>query len=533
MSGRRSLIAIVALAASLHAAGIARSILPAQDGLKFIRVARSFQVLPWTDVVRGSDQHPLYPALVAITEPLVALALGRGPETWRIAAQLVAAVAALALIFPLHGLTRDLFGRTVADLAALGFVLLPLPMVVGHDTLSDSLALLAVALSLRMGLHALTSGDWRPALGCGLVAGVGYLARPEVLVAPFAVLATGFVRAAGRGVVPARAALPGLSTLAVAFLAIVGSYALVKGEVSEKLALRQAAPIKTGPIKERKTAQWLPPGLDDPRWDFSPKEESAGAPSRGVVAVVKDIFLQWSDGLCGVFAFLAVWGLARDGHIRRTIAGDDDRADPENVGRWLVATYLVLFCSVLIRHEMRMGYLSNRHTLGLVILALPWAAAGTFVVARGLAVAFRFTPRRAKVAGLILLAITTAAGMKLQFKPAHPTRWGHREAGRWLAAHAGAGEAVLDTRGWAAFVSGLPGYNYWHVRQAFTDAHLAYFVVGDDELRAGSRRAETLRAVLAYSARPVAAFPEKKGGRDAGVLVFRYERPATWEGLNR
>ena len=80
--------------------------------------------------------------------------------------------------------------------------------------------------------------------------------------------------------------------------------------------------------------------------------------------------------------------------------------------------------------------------------------------------------------------VTVAAGVKLQLKPAHPTRWGHREAGRWLAAHAGPGEAVLDTRGWAAFVSGLPSYDYWHVRQAFTDAHLAYVVVGDDELQA-------------------------------------------------
>src|SRR3954468_4090874 len=85
MASRRLLVAIVLLAAALHAIGMARAILPAQDGLKFIRIAREFQRRPWTDVVRGSDQHPLYPALVAVTEPAIAAVAGHGPDTWRVA----------------------------------------------------------------------------------------------------------------------------------------------------------------------------------------------------------------------------------------------------------------------------------------------------------------------------------------------------------------------------------------------------------------------------------------------------------------
>jgi hypothetical protein len=104
-------------------------------------------------------------------------------------------------------------------------------------------------------------------------------------------------------------------------------------------------------------------------------------------------------------------------------------------------------------------------------------------------------------------------------------------AGRWLAAHARASDAVLDTRGWAAFVSGRPSYDYWHVRQALTDARLAYIVVGADELAAASRRAATLRAILVYAALPVAEFSGPRGGRDDVVRVFRYRRPRSWEGL--
>ena len=101
-----------------------------------------------------------------------------------------------------------------------------------------------------------------------------------------------------------------------------------------------------------------------------------------------------------------------------------------------------------------------------------------------------------------------------------------------MRTHSAPGEAVLDTRGWAAFVSGRPSYDYWHVRQAFTDARLAYVVVGTDELTAPSRRAATLRAVLAYAATPCAEFPERPGGREAGVRVYRFRRPDSWEGLS-
>ncbi|MDR3632617.1 MAG: glycosyltransferase family 39 protein [Isosphaeraceae bacterium] len=525
---RRALLAIVLLAAVLHSIGIARTLLPAQDGLKFLRVARQFHHQPWTDVVRGTDQHPLYPALIALAEPVVRAVLGRGPATWRIAAQLVSAGASVALLFPLFGLIRALFDERIACVGTLAYVLLPFPAAVGHDTLSDSLALLAFLVALRVGEVALRRDGWFPAVGCGLAAGVGYLARPEVLVVPAAVLLT----AATRWRMPAEARqrlVPRLAALTVVFLATVGSYTLVKGEVSEKLALRIGAALGKRPAITRKTPQWLPRGLNDPRWDFSPKEEAEDAPQTKPLRIVGRLAQQWGEGLGWIFAFFALWGVARDRFIRRFIRRDED---PEaNVGRRLIAMYLALFSAVLVRHAWKMGYLSGRHTLTLVVVSVPWAAAGTTICACRLASVLRWGPRLARGVGVATLLAAVAASALFQLKPSHPTRWGHWAAGRWLAAHARPADAVLDTRGWAAFVSGRSSYDYWHVRQAFTDDHLAYIVVGTDELEAESRRGATLRAVLAYAAEPVAAFPEIRGGEGTGVQVFYYRRPASWEGL--
>ena len=79
----------------------------------------------------------------------------------------------------------------------------------------------------------------------------------------------------------------------------------------------------------------------------------------------------------------------------------------------------------------------------------------------------------------------------------------------------------------------MPRYPFEFIQgDALTDARLAYIVVGTDELSAASRRAETLRAVLAYSSTAVAAFPDDQEGRGVGVQVYRFNRPDSWEGLS-
>ena len=520
MAVRRPLPWIMLLAAALHLLGMARAQLPAQDGLKFIRVAREFQHRPWVDAIRGTDQHPLYPAAIALTQPLVSGLIGPGPDSWRIAAQGVSALASIALLVPLFGLARVLFGDGVAALACLIFAVLPLPTEVGHDTLGDSLALLAFTTAIYFGQDALRRGGTAAHVGCGLAAGLGYLTRPEAIVAPMAVVLTGVLDRLRRADwEPTRSTGPGrLAILGVAFLAMVGSYAVVKGELSEKLPLRLEIGLKAS-SPPRKLAARAGTGLNDPRWDFSAKEESGHAAHLAVGETSGKLLSRWAEDLGWIFPMFAAWGLAR---VRTRAEG--------RVATRLLMIYSLAYVAILIRHASVLGYLSNRHVLTLVIASIPWAAAGVAICARraggwlptGLA-------KGLAVAGLAGL-IGIGAGMQL--KTPHLSRWGHREAGRWLAEHAVRSDAILDTRGWAAFVAGrVDAYDSWHVRQALSDSRLRYIVVGDDELTAPSRRAETLRALLAYAAEPAAAFPESRGAEGVGVRVYRFRRPESWEGL--
>lgn len=523
MAVRRPLPWIMLLAAGLHLLGMARAQLPAQDGLKFIRVARQFRQRPWIDVIRGTDQHPLYPAAIALAEPAAAALVGPGPDSWRIAAQGVSALASIALLLPLFGLSRALFGAGVAALACLIFAVLPLPTEVGHDTLGDSLALLAFTAALYFGQDALSRGKTAAYLACGLAAGLGYLTRPEALVAPLAVILTGGLDLARRrirdgGRSAARGATGRLAVLGLAFLVMVGSYALVKGEISEKLPLRLELGLRPS-SPPRKLVAATRTGLDDPRLDFSAKEESGHGSHLAVGVTITKLLSRWSEDLGWIFPLFVAWGLVR---VRAREEGA--------VASRLLLTYSLAYVAILVRHASVLGYLSNRHALTLVIAALPWAAAGVAICANRAGGWFR--PGLARGLGIAGLVALIGVGVGMQLKTPHLSRWGHREAGRWLAGHAGPADAVLDTRGWAAFVAGrVDAYDSWHIRQALSDARLRYVVVGEDELAASSRRAATLRALLDYAAEPAASFPESPGGTGVGVRVFRFHRPESWEGL--
>ncbi|HEU5116903.1 MAG TPA: hypothetical protein VFT74_09540, partial [Isosphaeraceae bacterium] len=352
--------------------------------------------------------------------------------------------------------------------------------------------------------RAFVDRSLRSAIACGVVSGIGFLARPEVALVPVALSAAFGWRWIRETIAPLRnstwesrrggnvsllsgkelrssrqgahaprspglrhrpAWAPGHVSLAGAWIGlglIVGYYALIKGEVSEKLAVRHSASVSTPSVAIPSRGHVLMPGMNAGEWDFSAKEES-GNPSRLPPGRALGLFLcSWAESLGWIGAVLAILGAVRV------------RSGP---GRTLVACYLGLFGVILVRHASMLGYLSGRHVLSLALLCTPWAASGLRAVGLRLSGWMNLELKRARRLriGFALAAVVFAS--MIQLRPAHASRWGYQEAGLWISRHAGAGEAVLDTRGWAAFVADQPSYDYWHVRQALTDSRLTYIVV--------------------------------------------------------
>lgn len=492
------LAAIATLGAGLHTAAIGRTLLPAQDGLKFIRAARDCQERGWLASLRATDQHPLYPLMIAEAQPVIARIVADGPDSWRIAAQGVSAVASLATLVPLFSLGRRLHGTSSALLAALLFVLLPIPMEVGHDALSDPLALLLTAIAFERGSAWLETGDRWAALACGVASGVGYWARPEVILVAGIIGGVGFLRGVCRGERGKMRLWTSGTRVLVPALALVGGYALAKGEVSEKLALRLGVGMAPSQPARRYSEQ-APPIIP-------PKEEAEVGP-RPFPSAVSEVFATWLRVTGVLLAPLVVAGAC---------------LAPPSATRAALRLYLVLFVALLIRHLCGMGYLSLRHVLAPVMLGLPWAGwrlgrllsrVGDFLRLRGMV-------RGAGLATAVVAMV--AGGIAAQAKPSHPSRVSHWRAGRWLTREAEPGMAVLDTHGWAAFVADVESYGAWHFRQAEADPKLAFVVVERAELESGSERAGLLQAWLGGRATLAAEFDDPAGGETGAVCVYRW-----------
>jgi hypothetical protein len=387
-----------------------------------------------------------------------------------------------------------------------------------------------MTLSLWLGVRAIREAGWAPALASGFAGGVGFLARPEAILAPAAVGLAWLVRAAHARSFRVLVAAPALPALAVGASVCVGSYTLVKGEVSEKLALRIGASLGSQKIMHRPTPQWLPEGLDDAKLDLSPKEESDQPTMRRPARILAWIVREWWDELCWGFAVMAVWGLAR----QRFILNLSRPGEPDSgaVERLVIGTFAAVYAAALVRHGMTLGYLSGRHLLPLVIVSVAWAAAGTFVCLYRLGGKLTLRPAAKRSALVAASAFVITIMVVYQVRTSHQSRRGHWAAGRWLAENAEPGQEILDTRGWARFVAGFAnGYDYWHVRQALGDRKLSYVVVGHDELEADSPRARTLGAILAFAATPIQDFPVRVGGRNVGARIYRFQQPASWKGF--
>jgi hypothetical protein len=523
---RMRLAWIVLAAAALHVAGVARSDLPAQDGLKFLKVAQRFQREPFLDVVRGSDQHPLYPLVVALAEPAVSGVLGPGPDSRRIAAQGVSVAASLLSLVLLAVLAGRLFGREAALVTALLGALLPEPARLGREALADPLALCGFVAALVAGEQALRRRSPRAAALCGALGGIAYWARPEVIVVPLALVpalawtglaawragrfpSTGWMSSVRPNAAPACAAM---AVLVVG----VGLYAAAKGEVSEKLSIRGMTGDGPRAALPQRAAPHLPQALREGGWDFAPKEEPDTPRITGTLAALIALGRAWAEGIGWLLVLPACWGLLRV---------------PAGPGKAIVACCAAAILLAVTRHAAAFGYLSDRHAMTLVYLSLPWAAAGALDLGRRAAAWFGWGPGRRVRIRYYALVVLVVACVGAQMRPAHASREGHRQAGLWLARAAGPGQAVLDTRGWAAFIWDGPAYDAWHIGQALTDARLAYIVVGEDELAASSRRAATLRALLAHTGRLAARFDGRPDGTGHGVRIYHFERPASWEGM--
>ncbi|TWT44065.1 hypothetical protein RAS1_04710 [Phycisphaerae bacterium RAS1] len=402
-SSSRWIIAILLPAAAWR--GVIAWNLPtiSRDGVTFCWYARDLGT-SGLDYLRSpaAIQHPLYPALILMFERLAEwVGAAPSPMLWQRAAQVVAILAGLAVVLLSGAIARRiaLVSRAAGDpgrvglLAMLIAALLPLNIELSADAMSDQLHLAFYLLAIRC---ALAAPAIPAAAACGAFSGLAFLTRPEGLVAAAAGLLTS---ALTRQSIARRAAQ--VLALLLGAAVIASPYWLLTGKLSAK----------------KNPLDW-----------FEPAPASASQPPSGfAIAKLERVDLRWFE-----LAPRALLEIFRGGRVIVILL-----AIPLLVllGRsWLRPPLLMLTAcalghfSLLIVLLEREGYLAPRHTLVVVSLLIPSAAAALdWMIARARRPRSAVW-RAAAVACLIPLAVYS---LRL---PNHAERW-MRTSADWLKSY--------------------------------------------------------------------------------------------------
>ncbi len=575
----RRVIVLMALVALTHVWLIPTALSPAPDTFEFIRYAQRFGRESFAWIVRTEPHHPFYPLLLAAVEWFVRGVVGRAtPEGWRVAAQIAALVPGVFLVVPLYGMALELFSARIAWWTCLVFALMPVPNRITGDGLSDGLHLFWFTLGLWAAAAALNRKDPYRLVLAGLAAGAAYWTRPEALVLPLAVLILlGIIQAVPSFRWPAARVVCAAGGLSIAVTATLAPYVVLKGgKLTDKAAFRHMLGVEPalarrgppaadgvsalpGPKNDLPTARapavlalLMLPSLVLPEPTILPsvpelaRATSQGAAARqpaaervrqsghrqvvGVGGALRNIALVFVDAIHYGWLAFAAWAMV--------IPWATTSRKP---AAYLLAVVASIHVIVLVRLHIATGYLASRHTLLLVVAVAPWVGSGVALwIDRFVRIAVTIVRRLAMRsdeaalrAGIRLAAIAVAAliGLPKMLQPLHLSRWGHRQAANWLAAHDAQHAPVLDQHAIASFYTGAKRYRYQQLFAAMRDPRLRYVVVEGDDLRRTEPLYLRLREFVAELGPPQAAFPYFENDTENGVFVYAYSGAVATEDL--
>jgi len=483
------LAALLAISAALHGWLVTHTKVTARDSIGFARQALRIQspessdperphdpLRTKIDVIREAQHPPGYPLAVWIvakfvrrsTEPAGEDGLYSPlqlAETTLLATQIASAIAAVLLVLPMYVTGRMLFGRSAAFAGTLLFQVLPVPLHITSDGLTEGAYLLGMCTSLMLAVRAVRKPGVGGFLLTGLAIGSSYLVRPEAMMALAGVglvaAHMGFTRRWPRDLTLGR-----LAALGVGVMLIAGPYMVVIGGVSnkptanqmleenpkEKLWKGQANAAAAGPL----FAKWMNPPVE-------------GVPARvlwGAEATGAETFksLHYLPAALALGAFVL---------FRRRIATEP--------AFWVLLVVAAINVMVLTYLGTRVGYVSERHTVLLALIGCLFAGAALEPVAAGLG---RLPAVGTFLAGKFgvpaLLVILVGAALPSALKPMHANREGFKHAGVWLAGHVQKDDCVIDPFCWTDWYAGRTLY---FIPKDPSEPPAVTYAIVDDKLR--------------------------------------------------
>ncbi len=415
----------------------------AKDGVTFIKYAQQFESAPVATMV-NEFQHPGYPWLIFTMHKMTGfLHADTSILSWIYCGQGVALIFRLLALVILYFIGKHLFGARMSFWAILILILLPKPAEYGSDALSDWPHLCFLSLGLLLLFNGAVNKRWWIFGFAGVAAGAGYLIRPEcAMLVVLGGLWLGLQFLWSKRSMSKVKALSALAVLLVGFLAVAGPYMKFKGAVFPKKRVGQfALNMHAGEI-------------------YQPQQQKVHIENNQIVLKAAHISEFTSSKIGRSFYKLAsnmgetlMWffvpalliGMFKRFKVRKWY-------EPE---KFFIVAIIVLNVPVMVWLYCRYGYMSDRHTLPLLILPILYVPVGL----QELAIWFqkRFskeaepsaaTNQNERLWFLILFVIGISICAPKLFRPIRIEKQGYRAAAKWLKANTDIAEiiAVPDKR---------------------------------------------------------------------------------------
>jgi hypothetical protein len=443
----------------------------ARDSIGYIRIAWQLRLRPWNEVVKTADQHPGYPvALLAMSAPVRLFMDAPESLVMQRSAQLTSVLFGLLLIAPMFYLGKELFSRSVGFWAAAFFQVVPAGSRVLADGLSEGAFLFFAVSAMLLASWALRKRSALLFGITGVLSGFAYLIRPEgALVAAVA----GLVLIMIQFMKPWRFQRPLLVQsgvcLALGWLVVAGPYmAAIDGftvKLSSKFIVDPSLKVDQPLGKE------ITSNMTADSSSFVLVHASRVSPSSPLFAVwlsdtesskvttgLKAVGFEIAKGFGFIAWIPALLGMWWNRSILRT-----------RPGSWILLLVSVLLFLLLWRLATVVGYVSERHTILLILCGCFPAVAASITIGNKVNIwastwytkliskANSASPRQLLnnqlCAALFPLALI-ASVLPKDFEPLHANRSGFRDAGLWLAQHALPSDEIRDPYCWAHYYAG-------------------------------------------------------------------------------
>jgi hypothetical protein len=173
----------------------------------------------------------------------------------------------------------------------------------------------------------------------------------------------------------------------------------------------------------------------------------------------------------------------------------------------------IINLAVIYTLGLKIGYVSERHTLLIVLIVCYLAAASLEPIAR----TFASLPL-GRFGAVGLLAGLVASALPATLRPLHENRVGHYHAGKYLASVLTPDDAVVDPFSWAEFYSGRTLY---YIPKDPEHAQVVYAVLENtDNSHSRLPRLELAKSFVSPD-RVVYHWPDNGPVRGAKVIVYK------------